>query len=385
MFGATPPRRTTRSSTRNDSDTLCRCSASSWSENLPGKCIRWSVAIEPATRTLTGRGYLTGGAEQADGRTRDQTCPAVGSYEEAVSPQPQNELPQAQPLEAFGLSIVKPCCSIVSVKSMVAPPRYGALIRSTTTGTPWGVSSTSPSRLRSSKKSWYCRPAHPPGWTAMRRRRSSRPSCSSSARTFTAAVSVSVTSEAGASAGAVVSSTEVSVLVIGTPKQIGSQIGSTGVVQVLSGNRGVPAAIPMVTTPQARHPPPPRHLGCAHDVHRAGVHALGAPPAGARERTSRSRVRAGRRLPGRAPARLGPDPRPPSRGGQGGARRAGLRPRPPLPARRSHPVRRRHGRFLQAGPGRRRTPAGRVHRLLRRPLHGRVGRHPDVAGAAGRP
>src|SRR3954464_4296806 len=80
MFGATPPRRTTRSSTRNDSDTLCRCSASSWSENLPGKCIRWSVAIDPATRTLTGRGYLTGGAEQADGRTRGQRGPAVRRY-----------------------------------------------------------------------------------------------------------------------------------------------------------------------------------------------------------------------------------------------------------------------------------------------------------------
>jgi hypothetical protein len=40
-----------------------------------------------------------------------------------ASPQPQNELPQAQPPEAFGLSMVKPCCSIVSVKSMVAPTR----------------------------------------------------------------------------------------------------------------------------------------------------------------------------------------------------------------------------------------------------------------------
>jgi hypothetical protein len=36
---------------------------------------------------------------------------------------PQKLLPQAQPPLALGLSIVKPCCSIVSVKSMVAPPR----------------------------------------------------------------------------------------------------------------------------------------------------------------------------------------------------------------------------------------------------------------------
>ena len=46
------------------------------------------------------------------------------------------EPPQAQELPAFGLSIVKPCFSIVSAKSMVAPSRYGTLIRSTTTSTP---------------------------------------------------------------------------------------------------------------------------------------------------------------------------------------------------------------------------------------------------------
>lgn len=33
------------------------------------------------------------------------------------------ESPQAQEPVAFGLSIVKPCFSIVSTKSMVAPPR----------------------------------------------------------------------------------------------------------------------------------------------------------------------------------------------------------------------------------------------------------------------
>ena len=34
-----------------------------------------------------------------------------------------NESPQAQDPVAFGLSMVKPCFSIVSTKSMVAPPR----------------------------------------------------------------------------------------------------------------------------------------------------------------------------------------------------------------------------------------------------------------------
>ena len=46
------------------------------------------------------------------------------------------ESPQAQEDVAFGLSIVKPCFSMVSTKSMVAPSRYGALIRSVTTFTP---------------------------------------------------------------------------------------------------------------------------------------------------------------------------------------------------------------------------------------------------------
>ena len=44
--------------------------------------------------------------------------------------------PQAQEPPAFGLSIVKPCFSMVSTKSIVAPPRYGPLIRSTMTSTP---------------------------------------------------------------------------------------------------------------------------------------------------------------------------------------------------------------------------------------------------------
>ena len=47
-----------------------------------------------------------------------------------------NESPQAQEPPALGLSIVKPCFSMVSTKSMVAPPRYGPLIRSTITSTP---------------------------------------------------------------------------------------------------------------------------------------------------------------------------------------------------------------------------------------------------------
>ena len=39
----------------------------------------------------------------------------------------------------LGLSMVKPCFSMVSTKSIVAPIRYGALIRSVTTSTPEGL------------------------------------------------------------------------------------------------------------------------------------------------------------------------------------------------------------------------------------------------------
>ena len=89
--------------------------------------------------------------------------------------------------------------------------------------------------------------------------------------------------------------------------------------------------------------------------------------------------------PGDLPAAVRPRPGGARAGPQGGARRPGVRPRPPLPARRGHPVRRRHRRLVQAGPRRGRPPRGGVHRLLRRALHGRVGRHPDRARPEGDP
>src|SRR4051812_24083356 len=57
MFAATPPRRMSRSSTRNDSETLSSWSGSSWSANRPGKLIRWSVAIDPVTSTRIRENY----------------------------------------------------------------------------------------------------------------------------------------------------------------------------------------------------------------------------------------------------------------------------------------------------------------------------------------
>ncbi len=73
---------------------------------------------------------------------------------------------------------------------------------------------------------------------------------------------------------------------------------------------------------------------------------------------------------------------------QGRAGLPAVRARAPLPARRGHALGRCPGRLLRALPDRRRPDRGRVHRLLRRPLHGRVGRRPDrrpPAGAAPRP
>src|SRR5262249_17262641 len=61
------------------------------------------------------------------------------------------ESPQAQEPVALGLSMVKPCFSIVSTKSMVAPVRYGPLILSVTTSTPLNSATMSPSNERSSK------------------------------------------------------------------------------------------------------------------------------------------------------------------------------------------------------------------------------------------
>ena len=54
-------------------------------------------------------------------------------------------------------------------------------------------------------------------------------------------------------------------------------------------------------------------------------------------------------------------------------------PRPSLSARRGHQVRRLHRRLAEAVARGRQPRQGRVHRLLRRPLHGRERRHPARA------
>src|ERR1700722_4516138 len=136
MFPATPPRLISRLPTRKDTEILSSFSAISVSVNLPAKVIRGSVGIDPETaiRIVEWSLFREGGQQRRAGRC-DQW----------------NESPQAQEPEAFGLSIVKPCFSIVSTKSIVAPIRYGADILSVTTPTPSKSATTSPSNERSSK------------------------------------------------------------------------------------------------------------------------------------------------------------------------------------------------------------------------------------------
>ena len=58
---------------------------------------------------------------------------------------------------------------------------------------------------------------------------------------------------------------------------------------------------------------------------------------------------------------------------------------PPLPARRGHQVGRCPRRLVQAGPLRRGQRPGHRHRVLRRALHGRIGRRPHRRPPAGDP
>src|SRR3954462_7865012 len=53
MFAPAPPRCCTRSSTRKDSETFSIWPSTNCSVKVPGKVIRWSVAMEPVTTTVT--------------------------------------------------------------------------------------------------------------------------------------------------------------------------------------------------------------------------------------------------------------------------------------------------------------------------------------------
>src|SRR5690349_3608301 len=54
MLPAHPPRRISRSSTRKETESLSSWSTTRESANLPPNVIRWSVAMEPAIRSVMG-------------------------------------------------------------------------------------------------------------------------------------------------------------------------------------------------------------------------------------------------------------------------------------------------------------------------------------------
>ncbi|SER35956.1 hypothetical protein SAMN05421870_101436 [Streptomyces qinglanensis] len=76
-------------------------------------------ARKPARAADSWWGESAALAMAAPGRGRPVS--AVGGRRGPVAQ--LNESPQAQEPVAFGLSIVKPCFSMVSTKSMEAPPR----------------------------------------------------------------------------------------------------------------------------------------------------------------------------------------------------------------------------------------------------------------------
>src|ERR1700754_5002224 len=93
----------------------------------------WSVAMDPVTAIGTIRNP-TGPATQRTPAGEPKLLAGVrGPAQRAGRDRQLNESPQAQEPPAFGLSIVKPCFSMLSTKSITAPCRYGALMRSTPT------------------------------------------------------------------------------------------------------------------------------------------------------------------------------------------------------------------------------------------------------------
>jgi hypothetical protein len=84
--------------------------------------------MDPVTAIFTRRTYPTGGGD-ADARrplegAGRQWCGCVcGAGTSVVRVRQLKLSPQAQELPALGLSMVKPCFSMVSAKSIVAPSR----------------------------------------------------------------------------------------------------------------------------------------------------------------------------------------------------------------------------------------------------------------------
>ena len=152
----------------------------------PGKCIRWSVAIEPAD-------------EDGHGRHGTQ-CAATDAELRPLSRQPRPEPVARLAAEGVAAGAAAAGVRVVDGEALLLDrvgevDRGAAQVRRAHPVDDHRHAAAGRARgrrrgVRSSKNSWYCRPEQPPGCTATRSRRSSRPSWSSSARTLTAAVSV---------------------------------------------------------------------------------------------------------------------------------------------------------------------------------------------------
>src|SRR3954451_14053407 len=154
-------------------------------------------------------------------------------------------------------------------------------MRSTTTFTaPSAYSCTaSPSSDRSSKNSWYRRPEQPPGCTATRRARSSRPSWASSVLTLSAAGSVSTTPVAVVSPAVV---SVVSAVIGASPGVSRSSHGATA---------GLPGAFPVCH--RSAGPLPGDALGERGELLRRPLHRL-LDAYGVRDGARRLHARRGR-------------------------------------------------------------------------------------------
>src|SRR4051812_33010752 len=104
MLAPAPPRCCTRSSTRNDSETFSIWPSTNCSVKVPGKVIRWSVAMEPVTTTVTRTlpGVCSTVGPPSQRRGRPDHPPAAGPVGGSVrqgTPQGDPELPDGDRAE----------------------------------------------------------------------------------------------------------------------------------------------------------------------------------------------------------------------------------------------------------------------------------------------
>ena len=140
MFAAMPPRRTSRSSTRKDSEILSSWSTTSESVNRPSKVIRWSVAIEPVTAMRTGCSQGRRAGVRATGK--DYRSVGVPLASPACLPcgvtvvEPHTELPSET--EASSLDdLVSDAAEVTRHLAEVPGPGRAARSRSRTAPSAW--------------------------------------------------------------------------------------------------------------------------------------------------------------------------------------------------------------------------------------------------------